>query len=112
MSTRHVRRNKYGNVMTTVHGIEFASKKEARRYQDLLLLEKAGEICNLFVQRPFPIVVNGVPICSYIADFTYSEIPSGRYVIEDVKSPASKTPVYRLKKKLMVAVHALEITEI
>lgn len=104
------RRSKYGNVRTKVGEHVFASKAEAARYRDLLIMEKAERIHNLMLQRPFPLTVNGLPVATYIADFTYTELPSGRYVVEDVKGV--RTAVYRLKAKLMRACHAITITEI
>lgn len=104
------RRSKYGNVRTFVGAIAFASKAEAARYRELLIQEKRGAIFNLTLQRPFPIAINGVKVCTYIADFTYSEQPSGRYVVEDVKGV--RTAIYRLKAKLMLAVHGVAIQEI
>ena len=104
------RASKYRNVRTTVDGIKFASKKEAKRYAELALVQKAGRIHNLTCQRPFTLAVNGATICKYLADFTYSEIPSGRYVVEDVKG--FRTPIYRLKAKLMLALHGIKISEI
>ena len=103
---------KYRNKRTEVDGLVFASQKEALRYQELKLLERAGEIFNLMWQRPFQIEVNGVKICKYVADFTYSE-KGGWYVTEDIKSDVTrKLPAYRLKKKLMLAVHGIEIREV
>lgn len=115
---------KYGNVKTEIDGIVFASKKEAKRYQELKLMEKAKEIFNLELQPSFLITINGVKVCTYRADFAYTNeqyskrsyapdrtietIPER--IIEDVKG--MKTPVYNLKKKLMKAVHGIEITEI
>lgn len=108
------RRSKYGNVRTMVGPHKFASKAEAARYRELALLEKAGNIFNLTLQRPFLISVNGHPVCAYVADFTYS-IPGGdgflsKEIVEDVKGV--RTAIYRLKKKLMLAVHGIEISEI
>jgi hypothetical protein len=94
---------------------KFDSKKEARRYQQLKLMEKAGEITGIKVHPKFPIMVNGEKICTYIADFEYwtkfknvSKCPER--VIEDVKGV--KTAVYQLKKKLMFACHGISIVEI
>lgn len=89
---------------------KFASKAEAARYRELLLLEKTGAIFNLTLQRPFAIAVNGINVCAYVADFTYTEQPSGRYVVEDVKGV--RTAIYKLKKKLMFAAHRISISEI
>jgi hypothetical protein len=59
----------------------------------------------------FPIRVNGVVVCRYVADFVYIE--NGAQIVEDVKSAHTKTlAVYRLKKKLMAAVYGCEITEV
>lgn len=98
---------KFRNVKTTVDGITFASKKEAKRYCDLKLMVKAGVFKDLTLQPEFPIEVNGVKICKYVADFSYYE--NGKRVIEDVKG--FRTPAYRLKKKLMLAVHGINIFE-
>jgi len=100
--------NKYSAVKTEIDGIVFASKKEARRYQELKLLQKAKKIHMLELQPKFPIVINKVKVCTYIADFEYME--NGFRIIEDVKG--MKTPVYRLKKKLVQAVYGIEVKEI
>lgn len=102
---------KYGNKKTEVDGIVFDSKKEATRYQELRLLERAGAIGDLELQPKYPIEVNGTKICTYIGDFRYRD-PASKYnrTIEDVKG--IKTPVYRLKKKLMKAIYGIEIQEI
>ena len=107
------RRNKY-NVSRkedrTVDGIVFASKKEAKRYGELKLLELTGAIRDLRLQPKFPCVVNGVKVCDYIADFWYVDSETGHAVVEDAKG--MKTPVYKLKAKLVEAVHGFEITEV
>lgn len=101
-----VHRAKFGNVK--VDG--FDSKKEARRYEDLLTLERAGKIAGLARQVPFACVVNGIHVCDYVADFTY--VDGARKVVEDVKSDATrKLPVYRLKRKLVLACHGIQISE-
>lgn len=99
---------KYKAVRTVVDGIAFASKKEARRYSELRLLERAGEIRSLQLQPSFPIVINGVKVCNYVADFGYVD-HKGNPVVEDVKGV--RTPVYRLKKRLVKAVHGVDIHE-
>jgi len=83
------------------------SGKEARRYQDLCLLEKAGEISNLEVHRLFPIEVNGKHICFYESDFVYVE--NGLTIVEDVKG--YRTEIYKLKRKLVEAIYGIEILE-
>lgn len=103
--------SKYGAVKTTAGGIRFDSKREAARYLELLAREQAGEITNLDVQVKFPIDVNDQHVCDYIADFVYFEgggSPENR-VIEDCKG--FRTPVYRLKRKLMSACFGIEIRE-
>jgi len=102
------RRSKYNNVKTVIDGITFASMKEARRYSVLSLLQKTGEISNLRLQVPFKIVVNGILICTYKADFVYND-RDGKQIIEDTKG--MRTQVYNLKKKLLHATSQLQITE-
>lgn len=104
-------KRKYGNIPTEVNGIIFPSKKEASRYSELKMLLRSGYISDLRWQHPYKIVVNGVLICTYLADFRYLD-KDGREVVEDVKSQPTKTAVYRLKAKLMLAVHAIRVIEI
>ena len=102
---------KYRNTKTVIDGVTFDSKKESARYSDLKLMHRAGAITDLTLQPKFDIVINGQKVCSYIADFSYVE--NGVTVVEDVKSEMTrKLPTYRLKKKLMRAVHGIEIREI
>lgn len=105
------RQNKYNAVKTTVNGITFDSKRESIRYQELLLLQRAGQIRDLALQVPFAIVVNGKKICTYIADFQYVDVASGKTVTEDSKSPATRTPTYQIKKKLVSAIYGIDILE-
>lgn len=102
-----MRRFKYGNKPTVVDGIKFPSKKEARRYTALRLLERAGEIANLELQVPYDIEIKGAKVCRYIADFVYEKC--GAVVVEDCKGV--RTTTYRLKAKLMKACHNIEILE-
>lgn len=95
--------SKYGNRKVMVDGIKFDSKLEARRYQELKLLERAGEIKHLrrqveFVLQP-SFQKNGKTIrkISYIADFVYID-QTGQFHIEDSKG--FRTEIFRLKKKL------------
>lgn len=94
-------RNKYRAIKTEVDGITFDSKREAARYMELVLLERAGEISRLELQPKYDCVVNGKKICTYKADFRYFDANGS--VVEDVKG--MKTPVYRLKKKLVEALY-------
>lgn len=102
---------KFRNIPTQVDGLSFASKKEARRYGELTLLERAGRITDLKVHPSFPLDVNGYPVCRYVGDFSYTE--NGERVVEDVKSPITrKHPLYRVKNKLFRAVMGFEIREV
>ncbi len=98
--------NKYNARKTSINGIVFDSKREASRYQELKLLEKAGEITNLVLQPSFllqePFKRRGKQYRSinYIADFQYREERTGLDVIEDVKG--TETEVFRIKKKLFL----------
>lgn len=103
-------RNKFHAVRTTVDGITFDSKAEAARWLDLRLLEKAGKIVGLKRQVPFPLVVNGLLITTYIADYTYTDTLTGDVVTEDCKSPATITPEFRLKMKLLSALHGINVS--
>lgn len=120
--------NKYGATKCQVNGEVFDSKKEARRWQELRLLEKAGEISDLRRQVKYilipaqkeykvEILKNGSPKrtervvereCTYVADFVYEE--NGKTIVEDAKG--MKTEVYRIKKKLMLYVHGIKIREV
>ena len=91
----------------------FASKREMLRYEELLILQAAGEIEGLTLQARYPLVVNKVKVGTYVADFVYREGPSRgsgeRPVIEDVKG--IRTPVYQLKAKLVKALYDVDILE-
>lgn len=98
-------RSKYNAKKTVVGGITFDSMKEARRYKELKLLEKAGEISHLQLQPKFRLLdgfkYNGETIrpINYFADFNYIDA-EGNEVVEDVKG--KKTDVYNIKKKLFL----------
>ena len=109
-----MRRSKYNAKPVKIDGLSFDSKKEARRYGELKLMEKAGEIRDLVFHPRYSFGVNGVHICEYEADFSY--VPKERFdricdreIVEDVKG--YKTDVYKLKKKLMKAIHGIEVRE-
>jgi hypothetical protein len=107
------KRSKYGNVRTAVAGRTFDSKHEANRYLGLLALERAGEIKDLECQVRYRITVNDEWICDYVADFVYVDCRTNRIVVEDAKSEATrKIPLYQQKKRLMHAVHKVEIIEV
>lgn len=105
-----MRQNKYNAQKTTINGIVFDSKREAGRYQELLLLQRAGQIRDLALQVPFAIVVNEKKICKYIADFQYVDVASGKTITEDSKG--FRNQVYVLKKKLVSAIYGIEIVEV
>lgn len=107
--------NKYRNRKTTRNGITYDSAKEARRHAELLLLERAGVIQGLRRQVKYELLpvqrINGRAAerpCSYIADFVYTE--NGALVVEDVKG--YRTPEYRIKRKLMLYIHGIHVTEV
>ncbi len=104
---------KYKNIPTEVDGIKFDSKAESNRYNELKLLQKEGEIKDLECQPKIPLMVNGKKIGMYIADFKYYDNKFKKTLIEDVKSVATKTPVYNLKKKILLTYSPpIEIIEI
>jgi len=120
-------RQKYGNLKTTVKGIEFDSEREARRYLDLYLMQVAGEIKNLRMQVTYELIPTqrepdytgprgGIhkgrvieKSCTYIADFVYED-KNGNTVVEDTKG--FRTKDYIIKKKLMLYVHGIRIREV
>ncbi len=100
--------NKYRNEPTSVDGIRFASKKEARRYGELKLLQKAHRIEGLKLQPRYPLTVNGLHVCTYVGDFEYLDMDTRRIVTEDSKGV--KTKEFVIKAKLFHAVTGREIT--
>lgn len=100
--------SKYRNVRTKVGQITFDSKLEAVRYVELKALQTAGEIEGLKLQVPFSIAVEGMHICKYIADFTYTD-RNGVFVVEDAKGRL--TDVYKMKRRLMRVVLGIDIQE-
>lgn len=67
------RKHKFGAKRTEVDGVSFASKREAERYAELKLLERAGAIKNLRLQPRYPLTVNGAFICTFVGDFEFVE---------------------------------------
>ena len=101
--------SKYNNKKTLIDGILFDSKREANRYLFLKSMQQAGEIQDLILQPSFdPIVQGGKVVGKYYADFKYRI--GMKVVIEDAKG--AKTDVYRLKKKIVEAVHNIKIVEV
>lgn len=106
---KKTKQSKYHAVKTIFDDIKFDSKKEAKRYIQLKQMERAGLIEKLQLQVPFVLVDKsgyGREI-KYVADFVYFE--NGCQVVEDVKGV--KTPVYRLKKRLMAERYGIKIKE-
>jgi hypothetical protein len=88
----------------------YASKREAKRAQELKLLLQAGEIADLEEQPVFELIPKqlGERNCRYIADFRYKE--NGVTVVEDCKG--FRTPEYVIKRKLMLQVHGIRVREV
>lgn len=121
-------KSKYGADKVEINGIKFDSKREARRYRELALLERAGSITDLRLQVKFVLipaqrepdtigkrggVKRGKLIereCAYIADFVYTDTSTGEQVVEDTKG--MRTTEYIIKRKLMLYVHGIRIKEI
>ena len=106
---------KYHNRVVVVDGIKFDSKAEHKRYCYLKLLERHGDISDLRLQVPFLLIPRQVApsgakerACIYVADFVYSV--GGKTVVEDVKGVV--TAEYRIKRKLLLQVHGIEVKEI
>lgn len=113
--SRAKRGNKYGAVKTVVDGRTFDSKKEAMRYADLTMMQRAGLISDLELQVSIPLQGRDGPLVSdsgrrlrYVADFTYRETDTGHFVVEDVKGHRTKT--YLLKRSILAA-QGIEVVE-
>ena len=99
--------SKYRSIRTKVDGHTFHSKKEAARYQELKLLERAGRISHLRLQPRYPLFVGEHLICTYVGDFSYWE--DGKQITEDVKGFV--TQLYKFKKALLLACEGIAIRE-
>ena len=106
--------HKYNARKTTIDGITFDSMAEARRYSELLLLERAGEIADLEMHPRFEIqpaftLPSGEKFAAvrYEADFRYVDKRTGERIVEDVKGV--ETPVFKLKRKMMAHVHGISV---
>ena len=122
--------NKYKNFkIENEDGEKFDSRKEYNRYMELKLLERSGEISNLQRQVRYELIPSqrepdtigprgGIkkgkviehPVY-YYADFQYLD-KNGNLVVEDAKSPATRTTAYIIKRKLMLEKHHIRIKEI
>ena len=109
------RRSKFGNTPVVVDGVRFDSKREAARWQELGLLERAGKISQLERQVPYELAravrLSGEkrlkPAIRYVADFRYFDREAYAYVVEDTKG--RETPVSRIKRHLMKSVHGIDV---
>ena len=109
--------SKYGNEPLEIDGHKFPSRKEARRYAQLKILERAGKISNLQLQVPYelqpafkhPQTNKTIRAIKYVADFVYTDSETGKVHIEDTKG--FRTKEYELKKKMMLY-HGFIIEEI
>lgn len=111
------KQNKYHNKKVQYDEMTFDSKKEYSYYLKYKLMEQAGEIKDLKMQVPF-CLIETVRLGDktyrktiYKADFTFID-KQGKYHVIDVKSPATRTQVYKLKKKLMAWKYGIEIEEV
>lgn len=112
--------NKYNAKKITVDGKTFDSKKEADRYKELKLLEKAGQITDLATQVSFCLIPkqvddNGKVVeraCTYKADFVYTE--NGKRIVEDVKGykKSNAYQLFAIKRKLMLLNYGIRINEV
>lgn len=125
--------NKYHNIKVKASdGTVFDSMKEARRWEQLLLLQKAGKITSLQRQVAYELLPNQYETyerysksgkrlkdgsklverrVDYVADFVYAD-ERGMLVVEDTKSPGTRTKDYIIKRKLMYAIHGIRIHEV
>lgn len=108
-------KSKYHSRKTVVDGITFDSKREADRYKELRAWEKAGVISGLTRQQAFTLIpaqrIDGKVVeraVKYVADFCYYR--DGEYVVEDVKG--FRTPEYKLKRKMLLWAHGIQIKEV
>ena len=131
-NVRQPKQQKYHNQPDERNGIRFDSRKEARRYDELMLMLHAGQIRDLKLQPQFTLqeaytTTEGkrVRAIRYVADFSYSAMPpywknyaeqcpddAWYQVVEDVKSKATKTREYQMKKKLLQERFGITVTEV
>lgn len=111
------KKSKYNNQPTESGGIKFDSKKEARRYELLRQMQEIGMISELKLQPQFTlqesyVTTDGERIRAirYVADFSYCR--QGEFVVEDVKSKATATAQYKMKKKLMQERFGISVKEV
>ncbi len=98
-------KHKFKAIPTNYDGIKFGSKKEQKRYAQLILLEKSGELLFFLRQVPFHLPGNVKYVCDFMCFWK-----DGSVTIEDVKG--FKTEMYKAKKKIVEATYPIEIMEI
>lgn len=107
--------SKYHARKTVVDGITFDSRREAKRYGELKLLERAGVIRDLKRQVRYELIpafdvgVKHYRPTSYVADFVYTDCKTGAEVVEDCKG--FRTDIYRLKSKMFAHKFGVVILE-
>lgn len=99
---------KYNNIPTEVDGILFGSRKEAKRYGELILLQQSGQIRGLSCHDRYSLDVNGVHICDYECDFAYWR--GDVRCLEDTKGV--RTPAFKLKALLILAIYGVRVIEL
>lgn len=114
------KRNKFNAQKIELDGMTFDSKKEHKRYIELKAMQQRGEIFGLEHHTKFELAPKtklegekrAKPALRYFADFTY-HIITGEYIVEDVKSAATrKLASYRNKKHLMKTVFNIDVREV
>ena len=109
--------SKYRAKPCQVGAEKYRSQRERDRHQELLMLQRGGRIAGLMREVSFELCpgvkIDGEkrkrPALRYVADFVYSDVASGRVVVEDAKG--MQTPVYRLKKHLMATLRGIHVRE-
>lgn len=108
---RAMRRSKYSNRPLRCRANHMhQSTLEARRCDELQLMETGGLIRDLEQQPRYRLDVNGIHICTIIPDFRYTDCESDAVVVEDSKGVA--TAEWKLKRKLLWALHGIEVIEV
>lgn len=100
------RANKFNAKKVRLDGYVFDSGLEARRYGELKILERVGDVTDLEVHPVFPIEINGIRICKVILDFSYTDKNSCR-VHEDAKG--NDTALSRLKRRMVEAAYSIDV---
>jgi hypothetical protein len=104
------KRKKYGNLEITADGKRWDSQREYTIWCELKLAQAAGRISGLTPKPAYRLDVMGHHIATYNPDFEYIE--NGEKVVCDVKQPHTITAVYKLKKKLMLAIYGINVKEV